>query len=120
MDFFRGLTGGSANSAEPPASVLAEWNKYSAGDIESQSAGKPASTAQPSFFAGLQESVQVATNSATASMALYGTQGGAGGGGGGGFGCEPCARFAYTRRACRNQAAVARVYARSDHALHAV
>jgi Got1/Sft2-like family len=81
MDFFRGLTGSSASS-DPPASVLAEWNKYSTGDIESQgstkAAGAPGAAQQPSFFGGLQTLLDAgtsATNTASSSMALYGTGG---------------------------------------------
>lgn len=57
MDFFRNLTGASAPD-EPPASVLAEWNKYNGGDIESQTA--VAATQAPSgrtFLTTVQESV---------------------------------------------------------------
>ena len=79
MDFFKGLTG--ASSSDPPASVLAEWNKYSTGDIESGGAST-SQPQQPSFLANfLQQSLQPSnnassgTNTASASMAMYGTTG---------------------------------------------
>lgn len=41
MNFLRGFGFAAAEPSEPPPSVLSEWNKYAAGDIEAGGA-KPA------------------------------------------------------------------------------
>lgn len=77
MDFFKGLTGGGASN-EPPASVLAEWNKYNGGDIESQGAPKAVAATQGpggrTFLTTVQESVSSATGAFSGTQSTTTTQ----------------------------------------------
>jgi hypothetical protein len=72
MDFFKGLTGAGSNPADPPASVLAEWNKYSTGDLESQVTVRQPGGKDSSVFSSVQQTLLNATNAASSSM--YGAQ----------------------------------------------
>lgn len=56
MNFLRGLGLAGGEAAEPPPSVLSEWNKYSAGDIETGAAHPPAQPAaeSASYLSSLQ------------------------------------------------------------------
>lgn len=80
MEFFKGLAG-SSDPAEPPASVLAEWNKYAAGDIESQqprAAPVAASGSDSSsLLANVQHTLWQATNAASSTLTGAAPAGGA-------------------------------------------